>query len=82
MKQLRLFSIPCTRPHKWPLYQAIIIDEGELYVYYKNAWTEAQAKKLAAKEHNKKRGFIESCYVEFGEVKRMKGGVLNEQERK
>lgn len=73
MEQLRLFSISSARYHRWPLYQVIIVDEGELYSYYKRAWTVAQAKKFAAKEHNKQRGFIGSTYVEFGEVKKMKG---------
>ncbi len=75
-EQMRLFSVPKSilTKSRMPLYCTEIIEGSEVYVYWKKAWSEAQAKKLSAKEHNSARGFIESAYVKFGKVKKMEGG--------
>ena len=74
VEQMILFSVPEFIPKKsrMPLYYIEIIEGPELYVYWKRAWSKAQAKKLAAREHNSKRGFIETAYVKFGEIKEKK----------
>lgn len=69
-KQMKLFNVPEIKSHRSPLYYAEIIEGPEVFVYWKRAWSEAQAKKLAAREHNKKRGFCDDTFVKFGKVKR------------
>jgi len=72
-KQLRLFdvSLPEKRlknKRRKLFYLEIIGDGGELFVFWKRAWSKCQAKKLAAVEYNKKRGYIETNFVKFGKV--------------
>ena len=71
-KQMKLFDIPEFIPKsRRPLYYLEIIEGSEEYVYWKRAWSEDQAKKFAAREHNNKKGFVAESYVKFGKVKKV-----------
>lgn len=70
-KQLRLFdvSLPEERlknKRRKPLfYLEIIAESGELFIFWKRACHLNQAKKLAAMEYNKEKGYIETNFVKF-----------------
>jgi hypothetical protein len=72
-KQIRLFPVPefILKKSREPLYYLEIIEGPEIYVYWKRAWSKAQAKKHAAREHNKRKGFLPEIYVKFGKVKKV-----------
>ncbi|MDD5760676.1 MAG: hypothetical protein PHF45_01305 [Candidatus Pacebacteria bacterium] len=68
-EQLKLFDIPqCKKKKKIPLYYIEIIEESDVWVIWQRAWSEAQAKKLAARKYNKARGFCEEKFVKFQRV--------------
>ena len=73
-KQMRLFNIPEKHKKQRPLFRVEIISEKncEIFTFWKRAFSEAQAKKLAAIEYNKSKGFIAESFVKFAKVKEMR----------
>ena len=77
-KQLRLFDVLLpeerlkNKRRKHLFYLEIIGEGGELFVFWKRAWSLGQAKKLAAIEYNKNRGYIKTNFVKFGKVREKK----------
>jgi hypothetical protein len=74
-KQLKLFNISLpeeklrNKRRKSLFYIEIIEKDGELLVFWKRALHLGQAKKLAAIEYNKNKGYIESNFVKFGKTR-------------
>lgn len=67
-EQLKLFATPVKKKKLWPFMFHLIIEEPDNeYHIWQGGFSEAQARKIAAKKYNRKMGFSNEHFVKFKE---------------